>query len=31
MFDHVTIGVSDGEASETFYGTVLRTLGIEQT
>jgi catechol 2,3-dioxygenase-like lactoylglutathione lyase family enzyme len=27
----VTIRVSDREASETFYGTVLRTLGIEQT
>jgi catechol 2,3-dioxygenase-like lactoylglutathione lyase family enzyme len=31
MFDHVTIRVSDREASERFYGTVLRTLGIEQT
>ena len=31
MFDHVTIRVSDREASESFYETVLRTLGIEQT
>ena len=31
MFDHVTIRVSDREASERFYATVLRTLGIEQT
>ncbi len=31
MFDHVTIRASDREASERFYGTVLRTLGIEQT
>ena len=30
MFDHVTIRASDREASERFYGTVLRTLGIEQ-
>ena len=31
MFDHVTIRVSDREASERFYLTVLSTLGIEQT
>jgi catechol 2,3-dioxygenase-like lactoylglutathione lyase family enzyme len=31
MFDHVTIGVSDRAASEHFYATVLRALGIEQT
>jgi len=31
MFDHVTIRVSDREASELFYETVLRTLGIEKT
>lgn len=31
MFDHVTIRVSDRNASERFYETVLRTLGIEQT
>jgi catechol 2,3-dioxygenase-like lactoylglutathione lyase family enzyme len=31
MFDHVTIRVSDREASERFYETVLRTLGIERT
>ena len=31
MFDHVTIRVSDREASERFYDTVLRTLDIEQT
>jgi catechol 2,3-dioxygenase-like lactoylglutathione lyase family enzyme len=31
MFDHVTIGVSDREASERFYETVLHTLAIEQT
>ena len=30
MFDHVTIRVSDGEASTRFYSTVLATLGIEQ-
>jgi catechol 2,3-dioxygenase-like lactoylglutathione lyase family enzyme len=29
MFDHVTIRVSDRDASVRFYGTVLRTLGIE--
>ena len=31
MFDHVTIRVSDRAASERFYETVLRTLGIERT
>ncbi|MGZ8782370.1 MAG: VOC family protein, partial [Gaiellaceae bacterium] len=31
MFDHVTIRVSDRAASERFYETVLRALGIEQT
>jgi catechol 2,3-dioxygenase-like lactoylglutathione lyase family enzyme len=31
VFDHVTIRVSDREASERFYATVLRTLGIEQS
>ena len=31
MFDHVTIRVSDRAASERFYETVLRTLGIEPT
>ena len=31
MFDHVTIRVSDREASERFYETVLGTLGIEKT
>jgi catechol 2,3-dioxygenase-like lactoylglutathione lyase family enzyme len=30
MFDHVTIRASDREASERFYETVLRTLGIEK-
>ena len=29
MFDHVTIRVSDYDASERFYATVLQTLGIE--
>lgn len=29
MFDHVTIRVADREASERFYTTVLRTLGLE--
>jgi catechol 2,3-dioxygenase-like lactoylglutathione lyase family enzyme len=29
MFDHVTIRVSDFDASERFYATVLATLGIE--
>jgi catechol 2,3-dioxygenase-like lactoylglutathione lyase family enzyme len=31
VFDHVTIRVSDRDASERFYATVLRTLGIEPT
>ena len=31
MFDHVTIRVSDREASERFYDLVLGTLGIEKT
>jgi catechol 2,3-dioxygenase-like lactoylglutathione lyase family enzyme len=31
VFDHVTIRVSDREASERFYDTVLRSLGIEKT
>ena len=31
MFDHVTIRVSDREASERFYETVLSALGIEKT
>ena len=31
VFDHVTIRVSDRAASEGFYETVLRTLGIEPT
>jgi catechol 2,3-dioxygenase-like lactoylglutathione lyase family enzyme len=31
MFDHVTIRVTDLQASATFYATVLRTLGIDQT
>jgi catechol 2,3-dioxygenase-like lactoylglutathione lyase family enzyme len=31
VFDHVTIRVSGREASERFYDTVLRTLGIERT
>jgi catechol 2,3-dioxygenase-like lactoylglutathione lyase family enzyme len=31
VFDHVTIRASDREASERFYETVLRTLGIEKT
>jgi catechol 2,3-dioxygenase-like lactoylglutathione lyase family enzyme len=31
VFDHVTIRVSDGDASRRFYDTVLPTLGIEQT
>ena len=29
MFDHVTIRVSDREASERFYTTVLAELGLE--
>jgi len=28
MFDHVTIRVSDLEASESFYDTVLARLGL---
>jgi len=31
VFDHVTIRASDRDASESFYATVLRTLGIEQS
>ena len=31
MFDHVTIRVSDRDASERFYLTVLSALGIDQT
>ena len=31
MFDHVTIRVSDLDASRLFYDTVLSTLGIGQT
>jgi len=31
MFDHVTIRVSDGAASERFYDTVLDSLGLEKT
>jgi catechol 2,3-dioxygenase-like lactoylglutathione lyase family enzyme len=31
MFDHVAIRVSDREASERFYETVLRTLRVEKT
>jgi catechol 2,3-dioxygenase-like lactoylglutathione lyase family enzyme len=31
VFDHVTIRVTDCEASERFYDTVLRTLGIDRT
>jgi catechol 2,3-dioxygenase-like lactoylglutathione lyase family enzyme len=31
VFDHVTIRVADREASERFYDTVLRTLGVEKT
>jgi catechol 2,3-dioxygenase-like lactoylglutathione lyase family enzyme len=30
VFDHVTIRVSDREASERFYDTVLGTLGLER-
>jgi catechol 2,3-dioxygenase-like lactoylglutathione lyase family enzyme len=30
MFDHVTIHTSDREASERFYDTVLRRLGVEK-
>jgi catechol 2,3-dioxygenase-like lactoylglutathione lyase family enzyme len=31
MFDHVTIRVSDREASERFYDTLLGSIGIERT
>src|SRR5262245_33194062 len=31
MLDHITIRVSDRAASELFYDTVLRTIGIEQS
>jgi catechol 2,3-dioxygenase-like lactoylglutathione lyase family enzyme len=31
VFDHVTIRVSDREASQRFYDTVLQTCGIEAT
>jgi catechol 2,3-dioxygenase-like lactoylglutathione lyase family enzyme len=31
VFDHVTIRVSDRDASERFYNTVLQTLGIQTT
>ena len=31
VFDHVTMRVSDREASEAFYETVLRVIGVEQT
>jgi catechol 2,3-dioxygenase-like lactoylglutathione lyase family enzyme len=31
MFDHVTIRVGDRAASDSFYDTVLRPLGIERT
>ena len=31
MFDHVTIRASDRAASERFYDTVLRTLGIDES
>jgi catechol 2,3-dioxygenase-like lactoylglutathione lyase family enzyme len=31
LFDHVTIRVSDREASEPFYETVLRTIGIDKS
>jgi catechol 2,3-dioxygenase-like lactoylglutathione lyase family enzyme len=31
MFDHVTIRVSDRDASEHFYDTVLSAIGIEKT
>ena len=30
VFDHVTIRVADREASESFYATVLATLGVAQ-
>jgi len=31
VFDHVTLRVSDRKASERFYDTVLRTLGIDES
>jgi catechol 2,3-dioxygenase-like lactoylglutathione lyase family enzyme len=31
VFDHVTIRASDRAASELFYDTVLRTIGVERT
>jgi predicted lactoylglutathione lyase len=31
MFDHTTLRVSDRRASERFYDTVLRTIGVEKT
>ena len=31
MFDHVTIRVSDRDASERFYNTVLTPLGVDET
>ena len=31
MFDHVGIQVRDREASESFYATVLRALGVDRT
>jgi catechol 2,3-dioxygenase-like lactoylglutathione lyase family enzyme len=31
VFDHVTIRVSDRDASERFYGTVFATIGIART
>src|SRR4051812_20680431 len=31
MFDHVTIKVSDREASERFYELVLASIGIDKT
>jgi catechol 2,3-dioxygenase-like lactoylglutathione lyase family enzyme len=31
MFDHVTIRATDRDASERFYNTVLRTLGIDES
>ena len=30
MFDHVTVRVSDREAAERFYDTVLPAIGLEQ-
>jgi hypothetical protein len=31
MFERVTVRASDHSASETFYATVLQTLGIERS